>query len=81
MGHTEGPEVYVILLDETHSDPVEEVWTDREIAVARAKELVSSYARHPEEWKEQEIPEWIYYSADESSSVRVIATRIKSPPL
>lgn len=70
--------VYVIIIEDRHSDVEVEVWSDRGLAIDRARELAKKYCRHEEDYEEQEIDGWEFmavYSC-ESDCCRVIKSEV-----
>lgn len=69
---------YIVLLQDRHSDPDCEVYSDHERAIARARELARKYCRFPDDYDEKEYPGYglvITYSC-ESDSVTVLERTI-----
>jgi len=73
--------VFVVIIEDRHSDVDVEIWTEREAAIARARELAKEYCRHPEDYKEEQIADWLFYAkySCEDDSCRVVERKVSSP--
>lgn len=56
--------IFVIIVQDRHSDVDVEVWLDRDKAVMRARNLAHEYCRHPEDYSEmQPLPaDWVFHA-------------------
>ncbi len=71
-------DVFIVLIEDRHSDPTVEVFQEAPAAIARAKAIVREYARYPEDVAEglneaMVRARWLYYGkySCENDSVRV----------
>jgi hypothetical protein len=73
--------VFVVVVEDRHADVDVEVWTDREAAINRGRELAKKYCRHPDDYEEEQIADWLFYArySCEDDSIRVIERPIHSP--
>ena len=82
-------DVYVVIIEDRHSDTDAEVFTSQEIAILRAGQLVGSYTRDPVEPEDIEYgltasmvrDGWVWYCrySCEGESVRVLRREIDKP--
>jgi hypothetical protein len=77
-------DVFIVLIEDRHSDPSVEVFRDVTAAIDRAKAVVREYARYPEDIEEglngaMERAGWLYYGkfSCENDSVRVEKKTVK----
>lgn len=52
--------VYVVIIDDRHTDTDVAVFSTAEKAIAFAKAEVFNLASHPEDIEEEEVKEWLY---------------------
>lgn len=73
-------EVFVVILNDRHSDTEVEVWTDREVAIERArsigKDIWKHYSARTGDYVEETIKGWEFYCrySSEGDSVCVRKT-------
>lgn len=74
--------VYVLIVEDRHSDTDVQVFASADLAVARAKAVAAKYARSPEDIEERQIAGWIYFAnySCESDSVRVVEREVTDGP-
>ena len=53
--------MYVLILEDRHTDVGVRIFTDREKAVGEAKKMAVEYAHREEDLEEEEISGWLYY--------------------
>lgn len=71
--------IYVVLVEDRHTDVDVEVFTDRSAAIAFAKQEALDNARHPEGIEEEDIEGYIYYCrySAESDCVSVVEKELR----
>lgn len=77
--------LWVVLIEDRHSDVEVEVWLSRDEALERAAELVVEYSRYPEDLSSGDLNDamiqsgWIFYMrySGEGDCVRVVETETR----
>jgi len=66
--------VYVVLINDRHADLEVELFTQPNVAIARARTLAKEYCRREEDYEEFRIANWLFYAkySVEGDWVRVI---------
>ena len=54
--------VYVIIISDRHSDIGIEVWSDKDLAIDRARALAKSYNRFIADYCERDIRGYVFYA-------------------
>lgn len=54
--------VWVVIIQDRHSDVNIEVYDTISTAVHRAEELAKQHCRHPEDYKELKIADWAFHA-------------------
>lgn len=72
-------EVYVVIIEDRHTDVDAEVYADEHKAVERAKVMAKDSCQSPEDYEEHKIADWIFYASYscESDSVKVLKKEVK----
>ena len=70
-------EIYIVIVEDRHSDVEAIPYTNREKAIEVAKKLANKYCRYPEDYQEHDYGKdsgWLFYASYsvESDSVRVV---------
>jgi hypothetical protein len=52
--------VFVVLIEDRHADVDVEVYTDRDKAIARGRELAKEYCRYEDDYEENTNPAWLF---------------------
>lgn len=70
--------VYVVIVEDRHADVDIEIWADEQAAIGRARELAKKYCRYPEDYKESQIADWLFYVvySCENDCCRVVKRQI-----
>ena len=73
--------VFVVVIEDRHADVDVEIWTDREAAINRGRELAKKYCSRQDDYEESQIADWLFYArySCEDDSCRVIERPILSP--
>lgn len=80
MNTKQNNDVFVVIIEDRHSDVGVEVWTDRDSAIERAKALAKEYAGYNDCSPEQKtVPGWEYYTcySCEGDCVRVVRVKVQ----
>ena len=80
MQENDSATVYVVMINDRHSDPGAEVFTRPGDAIAYAKKAAKEYGRHPDDYEETEIPGWLFHAtySVEGDSVWVLEKTLHS---
>jgi hypothetical protein len=73
------PVAFVIIIQDRHADTDAEVWSDEQRAIVRARLLAKTYCRHPEDYEEKQIADWVFHASYscEGDSVTVLRKKIQ----
>ena len=74
--------VYIVMIEDRHTDPQAYVFSTAERAIAYAKRAAEENATDPEDIEEQAVKDWLYYAvySVEGDSVWVIARVLDEEP-
>ena len=67
--------IYVIVVEERHTDVEVKVYADALLAVEEARGLAKSYCRYEEDYEESDVKGWLFhaqYSCESDSVVTVV---------
>ena len=80
MQENDSATVYVVMINDRHSDPGAEVFTYPGDAIVYAKRIAKEYGSHPDDYEEQDIQGWLFYArySVEGDSVWVIEKALHS---
>lgn len=72
-------DIYVIIINDRHTDIEAMTYADKEEAINKARELAKKYCRHPEDYKEHSYDGYLFFVSYscESDYVAVLKTDLK----
>ena len=74
-------ELYVVIIEDRHSETTAHPFTDKEKAIREAKRIAKKYCRRSEDYKEHDYGKnegWLFFAnySCESDNVRVVTTEL-----
>lgn len=71
--------VYVVMIDDRHTDTDAEVFSTADAAIEYARQIAIGYARNPDDIDEEPVDGWLYHAtySGESDSVWVLAKTVR----
>lgn len=70
--------VYILIINDRHSDIDVEVFSDKEKSITQAKALAKKYCRHEDDYEERKVADWIFYAqySCEGNSITVLEKEV-----